>query len=134
MTDQEKRKRFWKILITIVVLWFVVLPIILAAALALKHYHQQTGRPATRIVPNLIGLDSQSAQDKARDAGFLMTVMGRDWNLPDSPCTLGRITKQEPRGGEAVQFEQIGVVTCVEDPDEKFWKEQRKRSSAQPKS
>jgi hypothetical protein len=62
-----------------------------------------------------------------------MTVMGRDWNSPDSPCTLGRITKQEPHGGELVQFEQIGVVTCVEDPEKKFWEDQRKRLSGQPK-
>src|SRR5947207_1850442 len=113
MTDQEKRRRFWKIIITVAVLWFVVLPICVAAAIALIRYHQQTTRPSTKVVPNLIGLDPQSAQTKARDAGFLMTVMGRDWNLPDSPCTLGRITKQEPRGGESIQFEQIGVITCV---------------------
>jgi hypothetical protein len=62
-----------------------------------------------------------------------MTVMGRDWDLPDSPCTLGQITKQEPRGGESVQFEQIGVVTCVEDPDKNFWEDQRKHHSENPK-
>lgn len=108
------------------VLWFVVVPMSLAAVLALIRYHHQTERPVTKMVPNLIGLDPQSAQDKAREAGFSMNVMGRDWNLADSPCTLGRITKQEPRGGESVQFEQIGVVTCVEDPDKKFWEERRK--------
>ena len=129
MTDQEKRKRFWKIIITIAVLWFVVVPITLAAALALIHSHHQKEGPPSKVVPNLIGLDPQSAQAKARDAGFSMTVMGRDWNLPESPCTLGRITKQEPRGGESVPFEQIGVVTCVEDPDKKFWEEQRKKLS-----
>jgi hypothetical protein len=134
MTEQEKRKRFWKITITIAVLWFVVVPIILAAALALIRSHHQTGRPATKIVPNLVGLDPQSAQNRARDAGFSMKVMGRDWNLPDSPCTLGIITKQEPRGGESVEFEQIGVITCIEDPDKKSWEDQRKRLSGQPKS
>lgn len=134
MTDQEKRRRFWKIIITVAVLWFVVLPISVAAAIALIRYHQQTTRPSTKVVPNLIGLDPQSAQTKARAAGFSMEVMGRDWNLADSPCTLDRITKQEPRAGESVSFQQIGVVTCIEDPDKKFWEEQRKKLSDSRKS
>jgi beta-lactam-binding protein with PASTA domain len=122
MSDEQKRKRFWTIIIAGVVVWIVIVPVVAAAVLAFVRYRHESAKPSTKPVPNLIGLDPQSGEIKARDAGFSMNVMGKDWDLPDAPCTVGTITKQEPHPGESVAFQQIGVVTCIEDPDKKFGK------------
>lgn len=126
MNEQEKRRRLWKIVIAAVVLWFVVVPLIAMAVFALVHYRHERTMPSTKVVPNLIGLDPKSAEAKARDAGFSMEVMGTRWDLPGS---LGTIVQQMPDAGESVYLQKIAVVTSVEDPDKKFWEEQRKKLS-----
>jgi hypothetical protein len=131
MTDEEKRRRFWKIVIAAVVLWMFVIPIIAMAGFALVHYRHEKAMPSTKPAPNLIGLDLKSAETKARDAGFSIEVIG---TRSDLPGPLGTIVEQIPDAGQSVYLRKVGVVTCVEDPDRKFREEQRNRLSQPPKS
>jgi uncharacterized membrane protein len=56
MTDEEKRRRFWKIVIAAAVLWMFVIPIIAMAGFAFMHYRHEKAMPSTKPAPNLIGL------------------------------------------------------------------------------
>jgi len=131
MTDKEKRRRFWKIVIGAVVLWMFVIPIIAMAGFALAHYRHERAMPSTKPAPNLIGLDLKSAETKARDAGFSIEVMGTRSDLPGA---LGTIVEQIPNAGQSVYLRKVGVVMRLEDPDKKFREEQTKTSSRQLKS
>jgi beta-lactam-binding protein with PASTA domain len=130
MASEEKRRRVWKIVLALVVLWVVVVPIIAMAAFALLHYRYERAMPSTKAVPNLIGLDVKSAEAKARDAGFSMEVMGTRWDLPGP---LGTIVQQMPDAGESVYLRRVAVVTSVEDPEKTFQEQQRKQLSDKQK-
>src|SRR5260370_31631557 len=130
MTKEEKRRRFWKIVIAAVVLWMFVISVIAMAGFAFMHYRYERAMPSTKVVPNLKGLDLKSAEAKAREAGFAIDVMG---HRSDLPGPLGTVVQQEPWEGESVSPRPIGVVIVVEDPDKEFWENQRKQLSEKQK-
>ncbi len=117
MSDEQKRKRFWTVLIAALVLW-IAIPVVAVVVFTFARYLHE--RAMQKLVPNLIGLDTQSGEAKARAAGFLMEVTEKERNLPESPCTVGTITKQEPHPNKSIYIHEISVVsvvTCVGDPD-----------------
>jgi len=114
--ETQKSRRFWKILITVVVVWIVVVPVVAVVALGVFRHEQQKSREAEKVVPSLVGLDLRAAETKARDAGFSMEVIGTHSDLPGNP---GTIAEQIPAAGTSIYLRKIGVITRPEDPNEK---------------
>lgn len=127
MSKEQNRKRMWKAVIIGAIIWIVVMPIIVVAGVAILRYRQQKQMPSSKAVPNLVGLEPDKAQVKAREAGFSVEVLGKDWNLRESPCKVGTIVRQIPDAGQSVYLPQIGVTTCVEDPEKNFQAEQKRK-------
>ena len=110
--EAQKSRRFWKIVITAVVVWIVVVPVIAVVALGVFRHQQQKSREAEKVVPSLVGLDLRAAETKARDAGFSMEVIGTHSDLPGNP---GTIAEQIPAAGTSIYLRKIGVITRGED-------------------
>jgi len=128
MTAEEKRKRFWKRLIIVLVLWLVVLPFGLLTTFAVIGYHQTPKPDAQKVrVPELKSLQVEQAQAAAQKAGFTFEVGGKDLDSDQKP---GTVLQQEPWPGEAwPRNTTISVLVAAEDPDAKFWREQRRKLS-----
>lgn len=128
MTAEEKRNRFWKRLIIVLVLWLVVLPLGILGIFAVVGYHGSAKRPETAQkvrVPELKGLQVEQAQAAAQKAGFPFEVGGKDFDSDQKP---GTVLVQEPWPGEAwPRNTTISVLIAAEAPDAKFWQEQRRK-------
>jgi beta-lactam-binding protein with PASTA domain len=119
MPNQEKQKsrRFWKIVITVIVVWVVIVPVVAVVALGIFRHQQQKSREAERVVPSVVGLDLKTAESKARDAGFSIEVIGTHSDLPGNP---GTIAEQIPAAGTSIYLRQIGVITRPDrNPEQK---------------
>ena len=115
--ETQKSQRFWKSLITVVVVWIVVVPVVAVVALGVLRHQQQKSREAEKVVPSLVGLDLKTAETKARDAGFSIEVIGTHSDLPGNP---GTIAEQIPAAGTSIYLRQIGVITRPDrNPEQK---------------
>jgi len=129
MTAQEKRKRFWKRLIIIMVVWLVVLPFGVIGAVALIQSHQfRQARKDDAFkarVPELKGLQLDQAHDAVQKAGFPFEVGGFDRDSDEKP---GTVITQEPWPGEFwPRNTTVTVMVAAEDPDAEFWREQGRK-------
>ncbi len=114
MAIDPKRKRYLKILIIVLVIWLGVIPLSLVAINAIVASNRKPG-PARTTVPQLVGLDQQAADAKARSAKLNMQVM---MTRSDQPGTPGTILFQTPGAGESVEVGTVvGVSLRVENPD-----------------
>lgn len=115
MAQEDKRRRFWKRIITAVIIVFVVVPLLAVTGIAVFRYqHQKPSLPQT-VVPNLKGLDLNTAETQARQTQLSPQVMLRRWDIP---APVGTIVGQVPAAGMTVPVgTTIGLELCVEDPN-----------------
>ena len=100
-------------IVTLIVVFFVLpsLPIWYSLFCNYRWDHSQ---PPRALVPELIGLDLETATERARSVHLDTKVLGRTWFTDLSP---GSITLQAPEAGQLVPFNTtIGVELAVTSP------------------
>jgi hypothetical protein len=124
MTQGNDTRRFWKRVIVCIVVGFVLLPVLAVIGIAIfRSQHEKMGPPQT-IVPNLKGLDLETAEAQARQAQLKPQVLLRRWDIP---AQAGTIVGQEPEAGASVPVNMpLGLELCVEDPNKSFRDEKRR--------
>ena len=71
MTAEEKKRRFWKRVIILAIVWIFVLPLIALVVFGVIGLRAANDPVASQPqVPNLIGLQIETAQKTGRQAGF----------------------------------------------------------------
>jgi len=129
MAIQPKRKRYLKILIIVLVIWLGVIPLSLVAINAIVASNRKPG-PARTTVPQLVGLDQKTADDKARNAKLNMQVM---MTRSDQPGPPGTILFQTPGAGESVETGMVVAVSvALENADAQFEDKRRKLQANKP--
>ncbi len=125
MTAEEKRHRFWKRVIIFAIAWIFVLPLIALVVFGVVGLRDANAPVASQPqVPNLKGLQIETAQKTSHQAGFLVEVAGKDINSNEKP---GTVVNQEPWAGSSYPAgTTISVLIAEKDPNADFWEEQRR--------
>ena len=125
MTQEEGRRRFWKRVIVGFIIVCVVFQVLAVTAIAIFHSRARKLSPPQTTIPNLKGLDLQTAESQARQAQLNPQVLLRRWDLP---APIGTIVGQIPEAGAEVPIgTSVGLELCIGDPDKAFWEEKRKK-------
>jgi beta-lactam-binding protein with PASTA domain len=83
--------------------------------LAVFRYQHNKATPSVVIVPNLKGLDLQTAEFRARQALLNPQVLLRRW---DVEAPVGSVVGQIPESGASVPIgSPIGLELRIEDPN-----------------
>jgi hypothetical protein len=124
MTAEQKKRRFWKRVI-IAIVWIFVLPLIALVVFGVIGLRAANDPVASQPqVPNLIGLQIETAQKTGRQAGFQVAVTGKDIDSGEKP---GTVVNQEPWAGSTYPAgTTISVLIAEKDPNAAFWEEQRR--------
>ena len=125
MTAEEKKRRFWRRVIILAIAWIFVLPLIAFVVFGVIGLRAANAPVASQPhVPNLKGLQIETAQKTSHQAGFLVEVAGKD---PDSNEKPGTVVNQEPWAGSSYPAgTTISVLIAEKDPNADFWEEQRR--------
>src|SRR5216683_5473423 len=125
MTAEEKRHRFWKRVIILAIAWIFVLPLIAFVVFGVIGLRAANAPVASQPqVPNLIGLQIETAQKTGRQAGFQVELAGKDFDSREKP---GTVINQEPWAGSSYPTgTTISVLIAEKDPNADFWEEQRR--------
>ena len=127
MAIQPQQKRYLKILIIVLVIWLGLIPLSLVAINAIVAGNRKPG-PARTTVPQLVGLDQNTADAKARNAKLNMQVM---MTRSDQPGPPGIILFQTPGAGESVEVGTlVGVSVALENPDAQSGEDKRRKVQA----
>jgi beta-lactam-binding protein with PASTA domain len=115
VTQKANTRSRWKRVIVGIVFVFVMLPVLLAGGMAIWRSQQQRTPSAKIIVPDLKGLDLETAESRARQAQLTPRVMLRRWDLQ---APVGTIVGQVPEAGMSVPAgTTIGLELCIQDPN-----------------
>src|SRR6266850_6728630 len=125
MTAEQKRHRFWKRMIVLAIVWIFVPPLIAFVVFGVIGLRAANAPVASRPqVPNLKGLQIQTAQKTGRQAGFQVELAGKDFDSGEKP---GTVINQEPLAGSSYPTgTTISVLIAEKDPNAEFWEEQRR--------
>jgi PASTA domain len=125
MTAEEKRHRFWKRVIILAIAWIFVLPLIAFVVFGVIGLREANAPAVSQPqVPNLKGLQIETAQKTSHQAGFLVEVTGKDI---DSNEKAGTVVNQEPWAGSSYPAgTTISVLIAEKNPNADFWDEQRR--------
>jgi len=125
MTAEEKKHRFWKRVIIFTIAWIFVLPLIAFVVFGVIGLRAANAPVVAQPqVPNLKGLQIETAQKTGRQAGFEVELAGKDF---DSNEEAGTVVNQEPwAGGSYPHGTTISVLIAEKDPNADFWQEQRR--------
>jgi len=124
MTAERKKRRFWKRVIILAIVWIFVLPLIVFVVFGVIGLRAANAPAASQPqVPNLIGFQIETAQKTGRQAGFQVEVTGKDIDSGEKP---GTVVNQEPWAGSSYPAgTTISVMIAEKDPNADFWQEQR---------
>jgi beta-lactam-binding protein with PASTA domain len=96
MTAEEKRHRFWKRVIILAIAWIFVLQLIALVVFGVVGLRGASAPVVSQPqVPNLKGLQIETAQKTSHQAGFQVEVAGKDIDSGEKP---GTVVNQEPLG------------------------------------
>jgi len=125
MTAEQKKRRFWKRVIIFAIAWIFVLPMVLLLIFGIIGLHAANAPEATKTqIPNLRGLQLETARKTSNQAGFKLEVAGKDVDSGEQP---GTIINQEPRPDTPYPAgTTISVLIAEKDPYADFWDEQRR--------
>jgi hypothetical protein len=125
MTAEEKKRRFWKRVIILAIAWIFVLPLIAFVVFGVIGLRAANAPVVSRPqVPNLKGLQIETAQQTGHQAGFQVELAGKDFNSGEKP---GTVINQEPWAGSSYPTgTTISVLIAEKDPNAEFWEEQRR--------
>ena len=101
-------------IIIALILCFFVLPSLPIGFALWRNYQWEMSQPPTTVVPDLVGLDLNTAIDRARSAHLGTEVLGQTWYTDLSP---GRVTLQSPDAGQHVPFQtSVGLELSIPTP------------------
>ena len=125
MTAEQKKRRFWKRVIILAIAWIFVLPLIAFVVFGVIGLRTANAPVASQPqVPNLKGLQIETAQNTSHQAGFQVEVTGKDIDSGEKP---GTVVNQEPWAGSSYPAgTTISVLIAEKDPNADFWEEQRR--------
>src|SRR5437667_12773001 len=125
MTAEQKKRRFWKRVIILAIVWIFVLPLIAFVAFGVIGLRGANAPVASQPqVPNLKGLQIETAQKTSHQAGFQVEVTGKDIDSGEKP---GTVVNQEPWAGNSYPAgTTISVLIAEKDPNADFCEEQRR--------
>lgn len=125
MTAEEKKRRFWKRVIILAIAWIFVLPLIAFVVFGVIGLRAANAPVVAQPqVPNLKGLQIETAQKTGRQAGFQVELAGKDFDSAEKP---GTVINQEPWAGSSYPAgTTISVLIAEKDPNAEFWEEQRR--------
>jgi beta-lactam-binding protein with PASTA domain len=96
---------------------FIVLPAIALSGLALSVRRERLSRPPQTRVPQLVGLDYETAKTTLHNSKLNIRVLAHRYDPPIEP---GKILFQSPQPGESVDCGTVvGVTISSEDPYKK---------------
>ena len=96
---------------------FIVLPAIALSGLALSVRRERLSRPPQTRVPQLVGLDYETAKTTLHNSKLNIRVLAQRYDPPAEP---GKILFQTPQAGESVDCGTVvGVTISSEDPFKK---------------
>jgi beta-lactam-binding protein with PASTA domain len=125
MTAERKKRRFWKRVIILAIVWIFVLPLIAFVVFGVIGLRAANAPVASQPqVPNLKGLQIETAQKTGHQAGFQVELAGKDFVSGAKP---GTVINQEPWAGSSYPHgTTISVLIAEKGPNEDFWEEQRR--------
>jgi beta-lactam-binding protein with PASTA domain len=125
MTAEQKKRRFWKRVIILAIAWIFVLPLIAFVVFGVIGLRAANAPVASQTqVPNLKGLQIETAQKTGHQAGFQVELAGKDFESGEKP---GTVINQEPWAGSSYPAgATISVLIAEKDPNADFWGEQRR--------
>ena len=125
MTAEQRKRRFWKRVIILAIAWIFVLPLIAFVVFGVIGLREANAPVASQPqVPNLKGLQIETAQKTSHQAGFQVEVAGKDIDSNEKP---GTVVNQEPWAGSSYPAgTTISVLIAEKDPNADFWEEQRR--------
>jgi len=124
MTAEEKKRRFWKRVIIFAIAWIFGLPLIAFVVFGVIGLRGANAPVVSQPqVPNLKGLQIETAQKTSHQAGFQVEVTGKDIDSGEKP---GTVVNQEPWAGSSYPAgTTISVLIAEKHPNADFWEEQR---------
>src|SRR5437667_2872214 len=94
MTAEQKKRRFWKRVIILAIAWIFVPPLIAFVVFGVIGLRAANAPVVSRPqVPNLKGLQIETAQETGRQAGFQVEPADKDFDSGEKP---GTVINQEP--------------------------------------
>ena len=125
MTAEQRKRRFWKRVIILAIAWIFVLPLIALVVFGVVGLRAANAPVVAQPqVPNLKGLQIETAQKTSHQAGFQVEVAGKDIDSNEKP---GTVVNQEPWAGSSYPAgTTISVLIAEKDPNADFWEEQRR--------
>src|ERR1700686_796018 len=125
MTAEKKKRPFWRRVIILAIAWIFVLPLIAFVVFGVIGLRAANAPVASQPhVPNLKGLQIETAQKTSHQAGFLVEVAGKDTDSNEKP---GTVVNQEPWAGSSYPGgTTISVLIAEKDPYADFWEEQHR--------
>jgi beta-lactam-binding protein with PASTA domain len=104
--------------LTIIALaFFVVLPATALSGLALSVRRERLSRPPQTRVPQLVGLDYETAKTRIQNSKLNMRVLAYRYDPPVEP---GKVLFQTPQAGESVDCGTVvGIIISKEEHDNK---------------
>jgi hypothetical protein len=125
MTAEQKRYRFWKRVIILAIVWIFGLPLIAFVVFGVIGLRAANAPVVAQSkVPNLTGLQIETAQKTGHQAGFQVELAGKDFDSGEKP---GTVINQEPWAGSSYPTgTTISVLIAEKDPNADFWEEQRR--------
>jgi len=125
MTAEQKKRRFWKRVIIFAIVWIFVLPLIAFVVFGVIGLRAANAPVVAQPqVPNLKGLQIETAQKTGRQAGFQVELAGKAF---DSGEKRGTVINQEPWAGSSYPYgTTISVLVAEKYPNAEFWEEQRR--------
>ena len=123
MTAEEKKRRFWKRVIILAIAWIFVLPLIAFVVFGVIGLRAANAPVVAQPqIPNLKGLQIETAQKTGHQAGFQVELAGKDFDSGEKP---GTVINQEPWAGSSYPYgTTISVLIAEKDPNADFWEEQ----------
>src|SRR6266851_3101274 len=123
MTAEEKKRRFWKRVIILAIVWIFVLPLMALVVFGVVGLRAANAPVASQPqVPNLKGLQIETAQETGHQAGLQVELAGKDFYSAEKP---GTVINQEPWAGSSYPAgTTISVLLAEKDPNAEFWEEQ----------
>jgi len=101
-------------LTVIAVVCFIVVPAIALSGLALSVRRERLSRPPQTRVPQLVGLDYQTAETTLQNSKLNIRVLAHRYDPPTEP---GKILFQTPQAGESVACGTVvGIVISRDNP------------------
>ena len=114
-TVRGKQKLLIRVLVTLALVVYVVLPAIALLALRLDVQRERRSRPVQTRVPLLKGLSYENAETKLRASNLNIRLLATRYDLPLQP---GLIIDQTPAPGEEVVCgSSVGVTITQLDSD-----------------